>query len=121
MFTNDYIMRQIENLSAFLGKVIFQKETFHLDMFDENWDMSGEGMLYFRLKRMMDEGQINAAENLLFDEIGSRQPEKLLGVALRFYAELNQLSDERLLECDFSRQEIMDGLSQIKRILTSYS
>ena len=117
MFTNDYIMRQIENLAHFLGKIIFQKETFKLEMFDAQWDFSSEGLLYLRLKKMIEEGEINAAENLLFLEIERQQPEKLMAVALRFYADLQQLDDERLVECAFSRQEILDGLGELRRIL----
>ena len=117
MFTNDYIMRQIENLANFLGKVIFQKETFKLEIFDNEWNFSGEGLLYLRLKKMVDEGEINEAENLLYYEIDRQQPEKLMAVALRFYNDLQQLSDERLSECGFSRIEILEGLTELKQAL----
>ena len=121
MFTNDYIMRQIENLTNFLGRVIFQKETFKLEMFDEDWNVSGEGLLYFRLKKLVEEGDINSAENLLFDEIDSQQPEKLMAVALRFYSDLQLLSDKRLEECSFSRQEILDGDRKSTRLNSSHT
>lgn len=111
-------MREIGNLTRFLGKTIFQKETETINLIDEDGGTSDSGFLYVQLTSLVKQGNINEAEDKLFQEIRSNPSDEFLRVACTFYDNLNHLSDERLLECGFSREEIAQGISDIKRLCT---
>ena len=65
MATNDYLMRQIEDMARFLGKVLFVKTEETIPLFDEQGNVLESGLLYKRLCAMLEEGDANSAENLL--------------------------------------------------------
>ena len=69
MAANDYLMRQIEDMARFLGKVLFVKTEETIPLFDEQGNVLESGLLYKRLCAMLEEGDANSAENLLFDEV----------------------------------------------------
>lgn len=89
MFQNDYIMREIERLTRMLGMIL--------------------------MGRQVEQGEINEAENLLFEYLDNDARHSLLDVAIRFYNHLNKLDDERLEQCDYSREEIADGLRAVEK------
>ena len=62
--------------------------------------------------RLIDDGQINEAENLLLDglEADSRAYFEL---TLMFYEKLNGKTDEFLEEHDYSREEVTDGIKYV--------
>lgn len=117
MFQNDYIMRQVEMLGRFLAKMIFNKETTVYEVIiDEEGNITEAGLLYLDLKTMIKEGKINEAENFLFDRIETTYDKEYLEIAIDFYSQLNNLPDEFLEEHDFSREEVMEGLSRVKQL-----
>ncbi len=115
MFQDDFIMREIENLSRFLARILFQKKADEFDFIDDEGNVLREGLLKYKLTNLLADGKINEAENILFDEMDSYYSEMLIMVALGFYDELSKLSDERLEECDFSREEILEGMKQVSK------
>ena len=68
MYTNDYIVRMIEDMSAFLAHVIFQKEAAVIEIVVEQGNISESGLLQLQLLSMIGEGRLNDAENLLFEK-----------------------------------------------------
>ncbi len=120
MFQDDYILREIERMTRFLAKVLFGKESA-AESLEEEASLSGEGLLYFRLRTLIGEGKVNEAENLLFDEFEKDPGPPLLAVALQFYSDLNNLTDGELKRSDFSREEIRDGLAEIRRLYERFS
>lgn len=117
MFQNDYIMRQVEMLGRFLAKMIFNKETTVYEVIiDEEGNITEAGLLYLDLKTMIKEGKINEAENFLFDRIETTYDKEYLEIAIDFYSQLNNLPNEFLEEHDFSREEVMEGLSRVKQL-----
>lgn len=114
MFEQDFIMRQIEDMTRFLSLLIFGKSTSSEEVSLEEFYGSGEIPLRDTLQRMIDEGEINAAEDLLFETIEQDPSKGHFAVALAFYKTLSELEDEELEAHDFSRQEIYDGLDAIK-------
>ena len=117
MFQNDYFMRQIEMLGRFLEKLIFNKETTVYEVIiDEEGNITPAGLLYLELNTMIKEGRINEAENLLFDRIEATYDNEYLEIAIDFYSQVNNLTDEFLEEHDFSREEAMEGLSKVKQL-----
>lgn len=116
LFNNDYIMRAIEDLSCFLAHVIFQKDVAAIQLQDEEGNFSESKFLHFQLLTMIGEGRLNDAENLLFEKIACHPNEDYFKVALDFYASLDDLSDATLNNCGFPRPEILEGLSDLKKI-----
>ena len=117
MFQNYYFMRQIEMLGRFLAKLIFNKETTVYEVIiDEEGNITPAGLLYLELNTMIKEGRINEAENLLFDRIEATYDNEYLEIAIDFYSQVNNLTDEFLEEHDFSREEAMEGLTKVKQL-----
>lgn len=117
MFQNDYFMRQIEMLGRFLAKLIFNKETTVYEVIiDEEGNITPAGLLYLELNTMIKEGRINEAENLLFKWIEATYDNEYLEIAIDFYSQVNNLTDEFLEEHDFSREEAMEGLTKVKQL-----
>ena len=116
MFEKDYIIRQIENLTHFLVQLIFQRESRPIDLIDEQGNFSQTGLLHNRLQVLIRNSGINEAENLLFKEFKKDPSRDMLDVAIRFYQDLQKLGDSALLAANFSRQEILEGLQEIRLI-----
>lgn len=116
MYNNDYIMRMIEDMSAFLANVIFHKDAASIEIFDEQGNISESNLLHVQLLAMIGEGRLNEAENLLFEKIEVHPNPAYLQVALDFYTSLDNLTDETLNNAGFPRAEIVEGLGDIKKI-----
>lgn len=117
MFTEDYLMNQIEGLTRMLARIMFQKGGSSTDdIFEEEDVVSETGLLMHRLKKLLYAGDINEAENMLFEELDEHEDEQTyLAAALAFYKELATM-DEAFLEAhDFSREEIEDGVSEVRK------
>ena len=112
-FENDYILRLIKTMVRGLASLIFGRQVKFFEI-EEELKGNASDSLYGRLIHMADQGEINEAENLLYDEheagtSGSTE------TALAFYDYLNNFSDKFLEEHDYSREEIMDGIRSIAR------
>ncbi len=116
MFVNDYILRMIEDMGRMLRQVILQEEEDMLEIIDEDGTFSDSDFFGYRVGRLLAQRQINEAENLLFEEIGRDPQPAYIAVALHFYEDLQDLTDEELEEADFSREEIAEGLEALRRL-----
>ncbi|AMP20473.1 hypothetical protein AZF37_04185 [endosymbiont 'TC1' of Trimyema compressum] len=58
---------------------------------------------------MINSGEINEAENILFDKIYRISSESNLKAALFFYTELLKLPPEYLKKCNYTIEEIEEG------------
>ncbi|MBE6764396.1 MAG: hypothetical protein E7546_00760 [Ruminococcaceae bacterium] len=115
MFQNDYIMRQIETFVRLLAKVLLCKEEDDLFTFSIIEKMGDEAdPLLAKLSRLVDRGEINEAEDCLFEEL-EKGDLKTVETAMCFYKSLNDMSDEELESCNFSREEITEAVKDIGR------
>lgn len=114
MYQQDWIMREIERMVTAVAKLVFGKKTGEYEIEDVN-QYTQTDQLYLDLVTLVLQGQINEAENRLFDALDPESPQ-MLSVALDFYNRLNQFSDEQLEQKDFSREEIQQGLRQVLKI-----
>ena len=64
----------------------------------------------------MDCGQINEAENELYDVLEAEIPNSI-ELAILFYLYLNDKSDEFLKENDYSREEVKEGIESVAKRL----
>ena len=69
MFQQDFILREIEGLTRFLAKTIFHKDVDRGEIIDAAGNVSGDGLFLHMLLRMVSEGRINDAENLLHERL----------------------------------------------------
>ena len=114
MYEDDWLMSQIRLLAASIAKIVFQKETVVYEVADEE-DLGDTDELCLYLRALLDSGDINEAEDALFDAL-SPGDQSLLLLAVDFYQRLNKLTDDELLLRRFSRAEIYDGLQEVQRI-----
>jgi len=118
MITRDYLMEEAERLTKLIAAVVFQKQ-LEEEQSGVAYSIPQDAMLLGDLRRMTHAGNINEAENLLFERLLVDPTSQNFSVAEIFYRELSQLTDEELNHSAFSRQEIMEGLQSIERIATS--
>ncbi len=110
MVERDYIMRLIREMVRVILKLVFNIDTESptMDMLaDEE-----EKQMLDALLAMIDAGDINNAENQLYEIVSDGGMEKLK-MALLFYSYLNDKSDDFLTEHDFSREEIKSGIKDM--------
>ena len=112
MVKQDYLMRLIHEMVRTIIKLIFNIDEKTVDIEQELKETSD---LYIRLVRLADAGKINEAENLLYEQLETGQPE-YLQAALGFYDHLNDYTEEFLDKADFSREEIKSGLVSVLRM-----
>ena len=105
----DYYMRVVHELVRTLIRLVFRKD---IDKDEEKTVPLEVLEQYKKLTAMIDDGQINEAENLLLDgmEADSRAYFEL---TLLFYEKLNAKTDEFLEEHDYSREEVLDGIKYV--------
>ena len=105
----DYIMRIVHEWIRTLIKLIFNKD---IDKDDEEPVSLKVIEQYKKLLSMIDDGEINEAENILID--GLKEGDRAYFVmALLFYEKLSGKTDEFLVEHDYSREEVVDGLKYV--------
>ena len=115
-YEKDYIMRLIHGIALVLARLLLGKQmedegeiaTILVKKEKEQNDL---------LLRMVDDGEINKAEERLFDllENASWDDRHKAAVAICFYSHVNDKDDEFLEKADFTRDEIMEGLEDAMR------
>ena len=117
-FERDYVMRIIRDMVRFITTIVFGRTEPYVDI--ESLSKADAGTvppsvtMYAELMRMVDEGDINGAEDTLYEQLDPTDT-GYLEAGLAFYYHLTELSDSRLEECDYSREEVLDGLHELSR------
>lgn len=107
----DYIMRMIKEMVSVLFSILLGKQYVSVDEERKNgYEVSGTDLN--DLLDMIDNGQINEAENLMLDGI-DYSDKKELAAALLFYQYLSEKKKDFLQDHDYSDEEILDGAKQI--------
>jgi len=112
----DFIQREIEGLSRLLAKTVFGKSS-SISLVTDDGVISSKDFLKFTLFDMLAKGEINEAENLLHTKMEEEPCSEYFAAGIEFYSELNKISDFELEECDFSREEIADGVEALRMLL----
>ena len=117
-YEKDYIMRLIHGIALVLARLLLGKQmedegeiaTILVKKEKEQNDL---------LLRMVDDGEINKAEERLFDllENASWDDRHKAAVAICFYSHVNDKDDEFLEKADFTRDEIMEGLEDAMQVV----
>ncbi|RFM20050.1 hypothetical protein C1146_21240 [Clostridium botulinum] len=102
--------KSIDDLGKLFGKTILEN--------DKNIDTEKIGstdLFKIILNKLFHEGNYDKAEDLIFEELEKNDSPEVYEIAVEFYNALLQKSDEELNENNFSREEIYQGLYDIKR------
>ncbi len=105
----DYIMRMVHEAVRMLIRLIFGKD---IDNEEKDLVSLEKLKLYKKLTAMIDDGEINEAENLLLDGLDPDDRD-YFEMALLFYEKLGAKTEEFLLEHDYTQDEVIDGLKYI--------
>lgn len=108
MVTEDWMMRQVETMARSIAMLVFHKED---TAYVPAGDAEADG-LHRELMRRLEAGDICGGEDLLFEAAEEGTP-GCLEAGVDFYARLNELSDARLEEAGFGRDEIQEGLRDL--------
>lgn len=120
MFENDYISRQIEIVARSLAMIFLGKDlpvnSMSLNAEVPEVIISDDDLFCFTLKKYIKDGEINKAEDTLFDRIKLNKSSTNMNIAIAFYSDLNQLDEHTLNKHNFSKQEIVEGLEDVKKL-----
>lgn len=106
----DYIMRIIKEMVRVLFSLILGKQYESVELPEENkYEVSGKRLEEF--KRMVDEGFINEAENILLEGIDYTQKEVL--AAILFYQYIGEKDSDFLKAHNYSKEEAWAGIKRL--------
>ena len=109
----DYIMRIIKEMVRVLFSLMLGKKYVAVEMERDNgYEVSGRKLA--ELLEMIDHGEINKAENLLLESLDYSDKNSIAAAAM-FYQYLSEKEEKFLIEHDFSREEVLDGISRLMR------
>ncbi len=117
-FEKDWLLRQIRVTAQMLARLSFNKDTPFYEM-ENSEAQNAEDLLHEKLMRLMEEGRFNEAEDMLFDGLEAYGI-SCMRVATDFYARLNEFDDEVLENSGFEREEIAQGLEDVKAMFGLY-
>ena len=106
----DWLMREIEAFLNLVAREAFKKDKIEYRIVDED-NLTETDSLHKKLIALLEKGEICEAEDLLFDKIDVSN-EAYIELALDFYQRVNGLSEKRLIESNFSRPEIVEGMAE---------
>lgn len=110
MLKNDYIMRKIEEWISMILEFVFKIDKSSSPEKLLKLEASTEILKDLRLK--IDNGNINEAEDSLFEMLKHKTQDSLL-IGLLFYSYLNEKDSKFLNEHNFERDEIKTGLKDL--------
>lgn len=118
MFEKDYIERMIKTALQAVASIFKGKNAIESSISETNDDViiKEDQLLEIMIRKYISEGKINKAENMLFEALESRKSAKNLELALFFYDEINKWDEDKLESCNFSKEEILEGLNSIKEL-----
>ena len=112
-YQQDWMMRQIEIIVEALLRILFHKTPVKTELNGEQMSLTGvKQVLLEKLRAYIREGRFCEAEDLLYEKLDLNDHE-ILAATIQFYGELNALSDEELEAHNFSREEILTGLTDV--------
>ena len=107
----DYIMRIIKEMVRVLFSLMLGKKYVSVEQEAKNgYEVSGKKL--DELLTMIDNGEINEAENLMLEDIDYSNRNELAAAAL-FYQYVSEKNEDFLQKNNYSKEEVLDGINQI--------
>ncbi len=107
------IKKSIDDLGKLFGKTILEN-----DKEIDTEKIGSTGLFKIILNKLFHEGNYDKAEDLIFEELEKNDSPEVYEIAVDFYNALLKKSDEELNESNFLRDEIYQGLDDIKKFET---
>ena len=107
----DYIMRLIKEMVRVLFSLMLGKPYISVEEEKQN-KTEVSGMKLPDYMEMVDEGNVNEAENILLDGI-DYSDRNSVRVAAVFYQHVSEKEEEFLQLHNYSREEALDGMKQL--------
>ena len=111
MYHEGWLMQQIKGITISLARIFFNTDETVYEI-QNHEQLTQTDMLYLKLQELLLEKRVNEAEDLLFSSLDP-QDANYMRLAVDFYSNLNNMSDDELEACDFSREEIEEGLQDL--------
>ncbi|HDK7155264.1 TPA: hypothetical protein PTV43_000367 [Clostridium botulinum] len=108
------IKKSIDDLGKLFGKTILKD-----DKKTDTEKIGSTDLFKIILNKLFYEGNYDKAEDLIFEELEKNDSPEVYEIAVEFYNVLLKKSDEELNESNFLREEIYQGLDDIKRFKTN--
>ena len=105
----------IEGAAAIAAKILTCKQTKKTEIIVQQ--SMGSENLTMMLNQLIKEGNFNKAENILFEQLEIYPTIDIYNAGLDFYENLNAMSDEKLKKSSYSRDEIVQGIQDMTRLL----
>lgn len=105
IYQRDWLMRQIENMIAAIMHFLTHTST-------EKSEIQLSQSLSEEIDCLLERGDICGAENWIYENLDD-QDIQWLQLSVYFYKKLNSYSDEYLKNHNFSRDEIISGLTDV--------
>jgi len=116
LLTDNYLGRQIQITSRMLAMLLL-KQDLGIYLADDSSALASDAkVLLAQLDALVSAKKIGDAEDTLFDVLDEDASSYAVQAALVFYTRLNEMRDQALADGGFSREEILDGLNEIKAI-----
>lgn len=107
----DYIMRIITEMARVLFSLMLEKQYKSVELPAENkYKVSGKPLEEF--EKMVDEGFINEAENILLENMDYTKKEEVLA-AILFYQYIGEKDPDFLAAHNYSKEEALDGIKRL--------
>ena len=84
-------------------------------------DNGSSELLRIILRSLIDKKEYNKAEDVLFEEMEKNSSEANYKVGLDFYETLLEKKEEELIENNFSKEEVLQGLKDLKSIFYKHN
>jgi hypothetical protein len=116
MYENDYFERMIKTVINGLVSIFKNKNSIENSIENDSVILKEDQLLEIMLKKYISEEQINKAEDILFEAIEERKSPRNLELAVSFYETISKWDEKRLNKCNFSKEEIVEGLNEVRSL-----
>lgn len=107
----DNMLRRIRGRVRLLSSIMMGKQISTQDLaMDEKYSASGKTLAQYQV--MIDHGDVNDAENDLWEELDYTDKTQVFAAVI-VYQYMSEKGDEFLEQHDFSQEEVYDGLKRL--------
>lgn len=110
----DYVMRIIKEMVRVLFSMMLGKSYNSVELPKEN-KCKIAGKAFEEFQKMVDDGFINEAENLLLESMDHTQQEEVIA-AILFYQYISEKDNEFLAAHNYSKEEALEGIKRLAKI-----
>lgn len=110
----DYVMRIIKEMVRVLFSLMLGKKYNSVELQKEN-KCKIAGKAFEEFEKMVDDGLINDAENLLLESMDYTRQEEVIAAVL-FYQYISKKDNDFLAAHNYSKEEALEGIKRLANI-----